>query len=220
MRGRSVEDHLIVVRALLGALSLEEIATRQSEENLTRTLTEFRAELARLDWQIGRTRNALGGSIRGIGSDAGSGLDAASLKAAAAEHFGEVMNLPAGRTAIDLENSRTDRDTARDELQHLEAELNEVAIRVEERGKTVTFMRSQLPEAHARMAIENNPICPICEVPIDRALAEGCGISTATCDLGALQTRIEKLREEIELAEAEIASIINQFISTQLFVVV
>jgi hypothetical protein len=70
------------------------------------------------------------------------------------------------------------------------------------------------------MAIENNPICPICEVPIDRALAEGCGISTATCDLGALQTRIEKLREEIELAEAEIASIINQFISTQLFVVV
>jgi hypothetical protein len=207
VRGRSVEDHLIVVRALLGALSLEEIATRQGEENLTRTLTELRAELARLDWQIARTRNAFGDALGSIGSDAGSGLDAASLKAAAAEHFGEVMNLPVERTAIDLETSRADRDTARDELRHLETELNEVTIRIEERGKTATFMRSQLPEAHARAAIEKNPICPICEVPIDRALAEGCGISTATCDLGALQSRIEKLREEIERAEAEIASI-------------
>jgi uncharacterized small protein (DUF1192 family) len=57
------------------------------------------------------------------------------------------------------------------------------------------------------MAKENNPICPICEVPIDIALAEVCGISLATCDLGALNTRIGQLREEIEQAEAEIISI-------------
>jgi predicted nucleic acid-binding Zn-ribbon protein len=207
VRGRSMEDRLVVVRALLGALSSEEITTRQGEEDLTKALIEYRAELARLDWQIGRTRNGLGGALSGVGTEAGLGLDAAGFKAAAAQHITEVMKLPAERTTMDLESNRAGRDATRDEVRRLEAELNEVAIRIEEQEKTVTFMRSQLPEAHARMAKENNPICPICEVPIERALAEGCGISAATCDLGALQTRIEKMREEIDRAEIEIASI-------------
>jgi hypothetical protein len=207
VRGRSMEDHLIVVRALLGALSSEEITTRRSEESLTKASIEFRAELARLDWQIGRSRNGLGAALGSIMTDAGLGLDAASLKAAALKRLAEVMQIPGERTTADLESSRRDRDAARDELRRLEAKLNEVAIRIEEQGKTATFMRSQLPTAHARMVKENNPICPICEVPIDKALAEGCGISIATCDLGALNTRIGKLREEIERAEAEIASV-------------
>ncbi|MEO1020607.1 MAG: chromosome segregation protein SMC, partial [Pseudomonadota bacterium] len=50
-----------------------------------------------------------------------------------------------------------------------------------------------------------NPICPICKVPIDKALAEGCGISTATCDLAALQTEIAKLRDDIQAQGKEIS---------------
>ncbi|MEQ1936482.1 MAG: hypothetical protein ABL962_21725, partial [Fimbriimonadaceae bacterium] len=69
------------------------------------------------------------------------------------------------------------------------------------------FMRSQLPEAHARLTKENNPVCPMCEVPIDQALANGCGISTVTCDLQALQARILKLREDIAREANEIADL-------------
>lgn len=44
-------------------------------------------------------------------------------------------------------------------------------------------------------------------MPIDKALAEGCGISTATCDLAALQTEAAKLRDDIQTQEKEISTL-------------
>ena len=60
-----------------------------------------------------------------------------------------------------------------------------------------------------QLVTEKNPICPICEVPIDKALAEGCGISTATCDLHALQKSIAKLREHVQAEEIELQRLRN-----------
>ena len=115
--------------------------------------------------------------------------------------------MPGEYATTDLKRARLERDQAQGDLQKLESRLEEVVIRVDEREKMATFMRSQLPEAHARLTKENNPVCPMCEVPIDQALANGCGISTVTCDLEALQARILKLREDIAREGNEIADL-------------
>ena len=47
-------------------------------------------------------------------------------------------------------------------------------------------------------------------ISIDKALAEGCWISTATCDLNALQKRIEKRRDEIRQEDEQIKKLKNQ----------
>ena len=69
------------------------------------------------------------------------------------------------------------------------------------------MVRGELPQSRARLDKERNPVCPICEVPIDKALAEGCKISTETCDLEALQARIAKTREAVKLQEEEVKAL-------------
>jgi hypothetical protein len=89
----------------------------------------------------------------------------------------------------------------------LETELSNTRILVDERKKSANYIRAELPEAWARLTKEKNPICPICAVPIDKALAEGCKISTATCDLEALQNRIAQRRADLESVENSIGKL-------------
>ena len=52
VRGLSGNELLMIVRALVGALSKEELAAQQRTSDLSRRLTTHRTKLERLDWQI------------------------------------------------------------------------------------------------------------------------------------------------------------------------
>jgi DNA repair exonuclease SbcCD ATPase subunit len=89
------------------------------------------------------------------------------------------------------------------------AELNQIPLFVQQ------TLRSELPESRARWIAENNPVCPICAVPIDKAVAEGCGISTATCDLHALQHQITNLKGNVDREAQDILALESQKSSLQ-----
>jgi septal ring factor EnvC (AmiA/AmiB activator) len=204
----SRDDHLVAARALLGALSPDELDARQREEGEAEQLTTIRSGFDRLNWHIDRTRSALVAVLGDLGgSDTSSDLELAAFKAAAADRFATILQLPADAYALDLERARRDCDATRDELRGLEDALKEISIRIDEKTQSLTLVRSELPSAAALLVKEENPICPICRVPIDKILARGCGISTETCDLESLQARITKLREEIDRQQKEIASL-------------
>ena len=137
----------------------------------------------------------------------GTPIASHAFREAAQSVLAVALKLPAGEKTTNMRGAREERDKAQQEFQRLKSEFDGIAIRIEERDKIATYQRSELPEAHARLTAEKNPICPVCEVPIDMALAEGCGISVATCDLHALQSRIASLRAEIKNAEQEIAGL-------------
>ena len=207
-RRLSRDDLLRVVRALIGALTTDEIATQRHEDREIRELTKHRSQTDRLDWQIARLRAGLATALGdNQGSPIGTPLDATAFKTAAAQRLAIAFKLPIGLATTDLDQARRVRDAARNKLQRLRDELGEVSTRIQEKDKGLARMRSELPEAHARLTKERNPICPICEVPINTALAEGCGISTATCDLEALQARIRKQREAIQQEEIAIGAL-------------
>lgn len=211
VRGRSMEDKLAIVRALIGALTTAEITAQRQEEEEDRAEKRLRSELDRLDWQIGRARTNLASAL-GASTEAAIGLelDATHFKAAAGTRYAEVLNLPIGTAVTDLERARRDRDHAADELRQKETALSSVSTRIEEKNKTLVLLRSELPESKARWITETNPVCPICEVSIDKALAEGCGISTATCDLHALQRQIANLKGNIDREAQDIQSLEGQ----------
>jgi uncharacterized protein YydD (DUF2326 family) len=58
-----------------------------------------------------------------------------------------------------------------------------------------------------QLVTAKNPICPICEVPIDQVRAEGCGISKVKCDLQRVQDRLLALRNEITAEQQSIEDI-------------
>lgn len=211
VRGRSMEDRLAIVRALIGALNTAEITAQRQEEEEDRAEKRLRSELDRLDWQIGRARANFASAL-GASTEAAIGLelDAAQFKAAAGTRYAEVLKLPIGTAVTDLERARRDRDHAANELRQKETALSNVSTRIEEKNRTLVLLRSELPESKARWITETNPVCPICEVSIDKALAEGCGISTATCDLHALQRQIANLKGNIDREAQDIQSLEGQ----------
>ena len=208
VRGRSVEDRITIVRALIRALSSRENAVRRSQEDQENRNRTLRSELERLDWQLGRTRKLL---VTGLGFDPGlsspSQLDSVAFKSAAAQNLTKILKIRDGSNTTDLDRARRDRDKAQDELRRFETELSNTRILIDERKKSANYIRAELPEAWARLTKEKNPICPICAVPIDKALAEGCKISTATCDLEALQSRIAQRRADLESVENSIGKL-------------
>jgi DNA repair exonuclease SbcCD ATPase subunit len=204
-------ERLAVVRALIGALTTTEIAAQRKEEEEDKAEKRLRSELDRLDWQIGRSRGGLAG-VLGSPTEAAIGLelDAAHFKAGATARYAEALKLPIGTVITSLEGARGDRDSAAGELRQKEALLSDVSTRIEEKTKALVMLRSELPESRARWIAENNPVCPICAVPIDKAVAEGCGISTATCDLHALQHQIANLKGNVDREAREIHALEGQ----------
>ena len=95
----------------------------------------------------------------------------------------------------------------KNESDRLQGELRTLSVKIEEKEKTKSIVASELPEAYARLLNEKNPVCPICKVGIDKALAEGCGISTEACDLHSLQMEISHKREQLSALDQEVLSL-------------
>ena len=208
---RSGEDKLLVVRAMLGALSINEVAAQQQEELQSKNVTGNKSDLDRLKWQLERTRANVYTRLRRAGETlSGTPVDSVLLKKAAAEQLSKALDLPERVSFVDVEEARRQRDLANTELVQLQGELTLLNERIEEKQKTSALIAGELPEAHARIINEKNPVCPICKVRIDKALAEGCGISTETCDLHSLQSEVSRKRGLLRASEQEIASLRQQ----------
>jgi septal ring factor EnvC (AmiA/AmiB activator) len=190
---------------LIRALSSPENVVRLNQEDQENRNRALRSELERLDWQLERARRLL---VTGLQFDPGfrfpSRLDSVAFKSAAAQNLATLLNVPDSSSTTNLDRARRNRDKAQDDLRGLETQLSNTRILIDERKKSANYIRAELPEAWARLTKKKNPICPICAVPIDKALAEGCKISTATCDLEALQNRITQRRADLETVESSI----------------
>jgi predicted nucleic acid-binding Zn-ribbon protein len=206
VRGRSKDDLLAIVRALIGALTPEEIAESQKENAVKKILTEQGLQLGKLDWNIERTRTRLNTALNG-GAAVGAELDAASLKALATRNLEKVLQIPIGGTSTDIARLRKDLDKEKGELNLLENELRNNPTLIDEIGKRISAIRAELPEAYAKSIKEENPVCPLCKVLIDEVLARGCGISKGECNLEALKANIQSKIDAIKEAEGGIAAL-------------
>jgi hypothetical protein len=204
VRGRSQDDMLTIVRALIGALSVRERQTRKKELELVDTLSALRSELGRLEWQVRRTHSAVKDSLQASDNTiSATGLDVPALKSIAVERYTDLLKLPRG-SPIDLDRARQQRDVARNEIRALEDALKDAVVRADEKDKSLSFIRAELPIASAVMVAGQNPVCPICKVPLDTALTEGCGLATQ-CDLDELQQSVARLERERRDEEQELA---------------
>jgi hypothetical protein len=204
VRGRSKDDILLLVRACVGALSTQELLARQREEAEVAVLSSARTERSGLEWQIKRATQRFRTVFGDTAITDASTLEAARLRAIAVERVQEALNLPAG-SPTSLERAREERDAARERLRRGEDEFNVARSRIEEKQRTAGFIRGELVEASAEYQTAANPVCPICKIPIDAVLAEGCNISLEKCDLDGLQRKNDARKQELAAEATEIA---------------
>lgn len=205
VRAMSKEDRLVTLRLLIGAFLPAEqaLANEIAEAEVHRAEAEHDKE--RLDWAF---RRLWGSLVDALGLDNArippGDMGIAAIATAAKGNLEKARGKKAKGLPGGLTDARKAYDVARDDIEGLVVEVGKVEAALEGARTTVTLVKAEMPGASAELDAAGNPVCPVCHVMIDKAMAEGCKISLEQCDVVAIRRRIETLRNQRADAESSI----------------
>ena len=194
-RPLSPRQRLDALRALIGAIVPEEYQLRTEIEALEAQQNQADQEATQRRREADRLRTRLV-SDHGQGeSDLPPGRMAVEPLRRAALDVAKSAVLDPGDLS-EIEGLRSDADAARRRLGDLERRLAAVDARVPEIESLLRRIDGELPGVSVRVDQAERIVCPICEVPVDRALAEGCNLSHRLPDLDEARQRRAKLAQD------------------------
>lgn len=207
VQGRSNENLLIALRVFLQAMTPEERALGNEILVLEREQEKAKEALGNIKWEMVQSRNRLIQKLS-LDSDAvdDTPLRIELFKEAARKHLAKIASVNAGTKLADPEPLREKRRKALSKVKDLDQQVARDETKVTEKTKLVVLMKKEVPApflAHQ----EENPICEICETPIDQALAEGCKLSHKLPDTDAIRARRKKEKEDLEAEEGELTKL-------------
>jgi len=196
--GQEKGPRLEALRAFLMAITPEEQTTRSEVNKLTEQRRILDQEVGHRRWEIERTQVRV---LSALGLE-GQSLPEMPLlidvmRRSAVERVAAASQVPTGRSA-ELAAAREQHEAIRREWTRLDGERIRVEALIPAEERALAMIQGELPGLSYSQAEAENPICPICEVPIDRALAEGCKLSHKIPDAEACRQRWEKRRQDLE----------------------
>ncbi len=198
-RNRPQDDREAVVRIILNALRAAEIETRRRWEVENAALTNQRTQVGRVGWQLAQRRTQLAEAL-GLDKDNASSLDVTIITSAASQYLARAQGLPTSVTLDQLRSARTEVERAFTEHAETRSAIDITSSEKELEERIAKVIADQLPELSAQNQRLAYPVCPVCDVLIDKARAEGCGITLQDYDLKAIQTKVREQKEAREAA--------------------
>lgn len=200
-RGLSGATALEILRAFLGALDPREKAVRESIDRLEQKRKRTEKETGHREWEAdqlrARTREALG-------------MDETTLPfgSLAIEGFRQAVQgrlaQARGGPSTSTEALSAEHDKTRDRAEEVSRRLAEVTARIPVLEDSIRRWRGEGPGLGMAARKAEHPICPVCDVPIDRALAEGCKLSHKVPDLEEVKRRRAHVEEQIRLESEQL----------------
>ena len=196
------------MRVLVGAISTEEIALQESVSAKTEAHKAQLQDVARRQWSCERSRRDI---IQALGlrpdevAEGKLGIEA--LQQAARRHLSRVSQVSPD---VDVSNPGDLRQRYRDaekQVSELNNKLAGLAGSLQPHQELLRQYRSELPFSSVQIRDAEVPPCPICEVPIDRARAEGCKLSHKLPDLAKLKQQHQALMETISKQQAVVVDV-------------
>lgn len=207
-RGLGKADLLDALRVFLQALSPDEQSCRRQITALESRRRAAEQERDHLGWQTEQTRQRLAAEIGVAESQITPGrLSVAPLVNAAQARLAAVANLQPSQAPIEIDEIRSVRDEAQAELAALLERQAAVEAKIPEVDRIIARIRSEVPGLSYSQHDAENPACPVCEVPIDHALAEGCQLSHKLPDLQSIRQRRERAQEDLDLERKNLDSL-------------
>ena len=202
--GEAKGPRLLALRAFVNAITEEEQAARSREQKLASELDDAKRQKSFLEWDQQRRIERL---IRDLGLDGESlpemPLLVESLESVAEERLAAAAKLPAGDKAEVAEERRSLQE-ARNRLRELELKLEGFNAKMPLEEKLLAQINSALPGLSAAAQTAATPVCPICEVPIDKVLADGCELSHRLPNEAECRARWEAQRQEASNQQTKI----------------
>jgi hypothetical protein len=197
-RGLSATATLDALRALLGAVDPKERKLYGEIAEMEHSRSEMKREAAHREWQTIKKRRQLADALS-LREDE---LPYAELaikvfKDSAREKLSAVAIADPSVDVSNIDALRTEYDEARSREFTLASDLDQVDVYISEIDASVRRMQGETPGLSFSLHQAEHPICPICEVPVDRVLAEGCKLSHKVPDLEEVRRRRDQAREEL-----------------------
>ncbi|MCK8785625.1 chromosome segregation protein SMC [Roseomonas sp. NAR14] len=195
--GRETGPRREALRAFLLAITEEEQQTRRGEEALRTEVATAEREASYLDWDRGRRHDRLIDQLGFAGQTVPEmPLLLELFRKAADERLAAAAQLPTGDTA-ELGQARKGLQEAREELRRTDEERIRLEAQIPAEKHVLTLLSSEIPSLSAAAENAASQVCPVCEVPIDKALAEKCGLSHKLHNETECRVRLAAKRQEI-----------------------
>lgn len=198
-RGLSSMKLLDALRALIGAIDPEEFKLRAEIVEMETRQKEAAQDAAQRAWEAERLRLRLISELELNPDDLLPGrLAVEPLRQAAKAKLARLVKVTPDNDIADLPALRIRAETATQYADSLALERAQTEARIPEIESLIRRIQGERPGASVAADDADTPLCPVCDVPIDRAFAEGCKLSHKLPDLDAAKRRMEKLDEDID----------------------
>ncbi len=222
-RHLSIQQRQDTLRALLGAIVPDECESRAKRDSLEASQKAVTQDLDRMVWRADRLRSEL---VHELGIEPENLLPGrmavGPLRDAAKANLARLANVDPITSGMNLEGLRSEFDRARERVDELRSRESALQARIPEVKKLISHIAGEMPGASARADGTTNPVCPICEVPIDRALAEGCKLSHKLPNLSDAKQRLANLEQDhaqessrLAMNERELTRITHELVSAR-----
>lgn len=202
--GMSAGDATNVVRALIGAITPKEHDLEAQLATLKKERDDEVRGIERRRWVIDSTLTRLLKEIEIEGQAVPEGaLLGAFLRSAARRRVAMVAVVDANGTLAAVPDLEALADEVQKEVEQLRQQIAITEGRANTAAAVARQIESESPGLSATIDEAEAPMCPVCEVPIDRALAEGCKLSHKLPNLASLHGRRAKNAQDFRVQKAE-----------------
>lgn len=195
------------LRALIGAIVADEIQLRRDIAALEDRHKALALQVDRRQWACRRSRDHIAGAVGLAPHEVPDGrLSVEALGNAARQSLAAAARVDPVDGDDDLPALRDRLKTSQQRLSELEKQLAVARQQVPLLEQLLRSLRAELPVVSAQRHDAQVPVCPVCEVPIDRVLAEGCRLSRELPDFESLERRYQDLQKDIDQQTAALES--------------
>lgn len=195
--GRETGPRREALRAFLTAITEEEQQARRAEEALRTEVANAEREISYLDWDLGRRHTRLIDQL-GLAEQTlpEMPLLLEVFHKAADALLSAATQLPTGDMA-ELGKARKALRDAREELRCTDEERIRLEGQIPAEKEVLRLLSSEIPSLSFAAENAASQVCPICEVPIDKVLAEKCSLSHKLHNETECRARLATKRQEI-----------------------
>ena len=197
VRNLAVQQRQDALRAVIGAIAPEEFRLRAELDDLEACQGKASQDVARMEWAANRLRSGLIQEF-GLGSEdlLPGRMAAEPLRKSAKGSFDRLVRVEPDVDGGNLDMARSEYEGVRQRIEVLQSRKSALQGLIPEIKKLIARINGEIPGASAGVGSLARPVCPICEVPIDRALAEGCELSHRLPNLDDAERRLKALERD------------------------
>lgn len=202
--GLSVSNAINIVRALIGAITPREHHLEAEIERFDKERTEEARGIERRRWLIEESLKRILKHVELEGRPVPEGdLLGPFLRSAAGTRVARVAVVDAKGELASVDDLEAEYENAQKDVERLTGEVSKVEAARNNAEAVAKLIASETPGLTASLDEAETPTCPVCEVPIDRALAEGCKLSHKLPHIASLRQRREKNERDLREKQAE-----------------